>query len=824
MFLLSVYAIHLPVIAMHNEEDNKPTVQTFLKQAAVLGKLRESTPQLKHANKTSVKTLSFIDPDTIIEKTEDLELYKSLTAPPPKSVDQHILSLPNFLSDQENERIRDQLLNAPYTQTEAHYFLTTKRDPKNMTSAQMVDDFFDRQSLIIEAIKDNQFKNIITSVVEEEKLNKDKFVFYHATSKPIAFYIDVISAFRSLLNAMDADQLTIMRGADYYFNIFKDINEWLSWIDAVQTKSEGLGAVDHAKPYQEVGLAVNPLLFGGTQLGDTKMKGESSILFFYEGAAMHPPKIDDALNSFFQKLGTNSTYEEKYERIYNKYFKGNGGRLLQIFIEPQVVDVVTYSSRQGGSPWTFSIEGKDYRGAAKILKELRHNPNPFMFSDLYKNSSYIDSPSNCIFGNITDYQCRLFMTPEIFHNQNFINIKSYWKNPLSKEDMMAYRNELHKAISEDIAYMLQTKQEISEKTLFGGKTKLQRLYDFVHEKNSEAFNPNSFSPLPELQLAIEKGDFTALRQFVLSDPQILHKAFIYSSHEKLKTRDYVNRLLGSREFSFDFLWIIFVYTLDTDQEKIDSLDTVILKKMMEDKDLLWLANCIFQLGDVYWNKAFFFCCQYGSPELLEVFSNYEVDFSKYLKNIEIDSHRSPFFRLLDISTRSEGAALIFALHARNTKIVLKLLQNNEKLVKAEELFYVAVRSGQYEVLEYLLQLGNMPIDKPMPKLTYGLGDTPLVHAFKHGNKETVEMLVKSGADIKSISRDMIIYTLYKGGVDKIKFLLSQNYLYKAEELEKDIKAALTWIDADETEKFKSAMMVRRKKLVDYLETLGHAGS
>lgn len=829
----SCWAMDLP----QGSRGEKGLAEIVLNHAGGMGELHKAIPMLKHRGKTFITRESLVqekapghtgeEPYPLTQTTVE-ELYPSLTSPEPpvKDVGDEIRSLPQYLSENEAETLRQRMLNAPYTQTEAHYALVSGKDPSNLSSAEMVDDFLrNHQNNIEGAAQDNEFKAILTAAVAEEKINQDKFVFYHGVTKSIAFFFDVISMYHSILSVMDAKQLSILR--DFYFAQFSDLSKFLHWIDYFVEVSSG-GQVDHKTIYQQVGLAVNPFLFGGTVKGlkGTIMEGESTLSFFHSGTSQNPPDISLVLNNFLEKIGANATYEIKYEAIYNKYFSGKQGRLLQLFIDRKVVDEVAYSSIAGGNPWTFSIEQKDYRGVAKILTAIRENPE--IFSNLYEQSSYKIGPNHVLSGTIIDYQCRLFMRPEIFQNQDLVSIKSFWRNPLPNQDMENYHKELQTVILEDIAHILHSHQQNPHENS-KSPIKLQKLYRLVYEGQGGSYLPNPRSPSFELQQVINTGDTPRLKELLQQYPHIIKNATILfpkgkiigSDYDgKLSVRNYIGELLRvHREFPFEFLWEIFRESIDNSRREIDPLDNKILEIVVKENKINLLINDILSLGDIYREKALYVCYKYGSLELLEVILKEHLKFPEhYVEDIDLPAE---YLVAIEGCFGYKNAikpkdALGLALNYGNTRLIFALLEKEQDQGKRIAAFHVAILTGQNEILKCLLASGNMPMNAIRID-----GDiahhVPLSRAAQKNHIDTVSLLLAHGADITSITRSDIRKVLKEGHVVVVDLLLEKGFPLSPEDLKEDIITAFNSVE----KRSPLEGLAIQIKLMDYAEKKGY---
>jgi hypothetical protein len=75
--------------------------------------------------------------------------------------------------------LRTELQQAPYAQCEAQYALISGKDPRKLTSKEVVMDFLANYQGKLKLPTDQAFIDALVAALEEEKAHRDKFVFYH---------------------------------------------------------------------------------------------------------------------------------------------------------------------------------------------------------------------------------------------------------------------------------------------------------------------------------------------------------------------------------------------------------------------------------------------------------------------------------------------------------------------------------------------------------------------------------------------------------------------------------------------------------------------
>jgi hypothetical protein len=365
--------------------------------------------------------------------------------------------------------------NLPYTASDAHIFLMMKdliktnpdkypSDYMETTSmAKMVEDFLDDFSL--NGVNFNPQNPIritaglrasVHKILETERAHKNMYVAYHAMKEENGIFVDLISAIRSKLmgrKVMNLGGVWDSKLQEMNFNTLTQFLE-LRMRESKNVQRRYPSPVDqrrYAFQYLKLGgnvLSANLALFGNN---DSPLEYTFSywITNHSQGGA------GDLLNEVFRSLGidesiANKRLDEIKRELVAKGIENTGGRLLQIFIDPDMIDKVAYVS-SGNRPFDMDVQEQldesTYR-PSKMIHRIRENPEAV-------NNEFLALPYSLKRGdNIPDddertrpevnwLQMRILPLPTETTKDYNVKVISYRSNPLTIEQEKIYLDKIN---------------------------------------------------------------------------------------------------------------------------------------------------------------------------------------------------------------------------------------------------------------------------------------------------------------------------------------------------------------------------------------------
>lgn len=421
---------------------------------------------------------------------------------------QKVSEMRGYLSDDEAKQIRHSLQTAPYSQTEAYFDQVMGK--KNLQRLQgdarkQVNTFLSTYSKfpLIAAKASQDYKNALTDALSAEKEGKlkEKAVFYHAADPMTCFLYDLLSAFRAQLKMVSPANLKVFRGMDHPFVLLKDVN------DFIEHYKNDQGFVDNYAHiggfhYADMGLSVNLFLFG-----NDGMDTSCTYYLFYTMNSVVPIDLEKFVNAFMAQTGIPGNFKDYkaiYEQYYQEYESGNA-KLFQIFIDPQVVDAVSYAAISRGELLSMTLnDGSKYHGFAKVLPEIRTNPSAFS-----QRSST----------NLNELQGRLFLKPEVFHDPRHVTVQSYWHHQPSSEIESSYQKSLNDQIKYDLSRWLAESVSVAPHVLGEETPALRKLYQYVYEGKT-GLKYTEKEAIKLLISAVAQADFNMAQRVLKQNPKI----------------------------------------------------------------------------------------------------------------------------------------------------------------------------------------------------------------------------------------------------------------------------------------------------------------
>ncbi len=348
-------------------------------------------------------------------------------------------------------KTEDQKLPAIGQVTATEYFLSQilAHGYENTIPGMVTAFFNEHPSTIITDFQKHQF----AQMMEAERTYDGWYVFYHATLDEIGLFYDVISEYRARLAMRHSDDVAVLRALDDKFKDIPDVAEFMAMFED-KTGIISDHSTKNGTKYSELGLSVNPFLFGNYD-----NSGECSYRYWLDNRSIFPPNIMSAFHSFTQKIGLTIKWSD-FKNLARPYRLENS-RMLQIFINPKIIDHVGYASIDFGQKLTFKAGDHNSNSIKLLLDLLRRKKDPLL-----------DANGNTIF--LHNIQARLFLKPKFFHDPNMVRIIQYQSNPISPSLALEYKAKLRDLVDADLDQWL--KSNIQSFSGVRKVNKLQHVY------------------------------------------------------------------------------------------------------------------------------------------------------------------------------------------------------------------------------------------------------------------------------------------------------------------------------------------------------------
>lgn len=319
---------------------------------------------------------------------------------------------------------------------------------EEMTEKEKVEHFLTKHEELEVTVSEEQKEQFVT-MLQEEKQHPDMAVFYHAAQAEIGFLYDLFTEFRKQLEYQYADNTKVLRGLDDQFAKFDNVIAFLAKYNGPN------GVNNYDEGYQEVGLSVNPFLFGSHMDSDS-----ATYRFFLENSSIKPPDVEHMFNHFMAALGLSSRFAD-FKPIFNQFLAHHGGICYQLFIDSASVNEVAYPAAPLGKVNALGPK-KEF---TEVLESLEQEPA--------QNENYI-----------IDLQARLYLKPEVLHDPNKVAIKSYHATPMSAEQEAAYHQELSNSVKSQVIQLLKQNNRIPEEHFASGTPGLKKQMHMVYQDRS----------------------------------------------------------------------------------------------------------------------------------------------------------------------------------------------------------------------------------------------------------------------------------------------------------------------------------------------------
>lgn len=234
------------------------------------------------------------------------------------------------------------------------------KEEKRQTHKERVKEFIKKSA--IDAKSENIYTEKFISETaraldnEQEYQNQGYYTFYHAAPREIVILYDLFTDLYRHLHMLPEDTYHRFRLSEMPYKSLPTLSEFIQYFSKI-SKNDDEKSMNYQADYQEMGLSVNPFLFGSHD-NDTS----ASYYLFAKNksvADIKPFQQDSLIDRGLESMGMDASLRKqlltKLKAIYGQNSDA-GGRLYQINIPANEVDNYVYPAVVGGKE--FEINNK----------------------------------------------------------------------------------------------------------------------------------------------------------------------------------------------------------------------------------------------------------------------------------------------------------------------------------------------------------------------------------------------------------------------------------------------------------------------------------
>jgi 8-oxo-dGTP pyrophosphatase MutT (NUDIX family) len=205
--------------------------------------------------------------------------------------------------------------------------------------------------------------SLVKRITQEEKIQEDKYAIYHGLMPRLWFQYRILSHIRHLLDGMPL-QTDVLRPLDSFFNNFSSAKDLIDFIKQ--------GRNNYSPGFKRAAMSFNPTIFNNLA---TPTSSSMGMLFGHENVA--PPKdIWGIVKTLFEKIGiTFDDVVKDIEKIYKQQFKNVDGTLIQVFLDPKIVQNACYIAASMGATVEDAKDSTVYN-SLDVLQSIKVGKNP----------------------------------------------------------------------------------------------------------------------------------------------------------------------------------------------------------------------------------------------------------------------------------------------------------------------------------------------------------------------------------------------------------------------------------------------------------------
>lgn len=343
-----------------------------------------------------------------------------------------------------------------YTQTQAYLKLYLQDRYIENNTEENISTFLKEHCLYsnndgrtLESLSHNLLVPTFNEIINEEKLNQEKFVFYNGLRGSLSLDAEISDLVKSifLIAPINEKYRTYARLFDSYYQLEKDGE--IKFIENINEFTEKFGFHDQDLEYKKRAGCLNCSLFG-----NTKNMGEHTLSYVMAGGKYFTYTV---LEDMFKTLGLNdiSYRVKRYEDLYQEEIFQNQYVLQQVFIEKDKVNDLLYQSTAFGARAYGNEDVREY------LSEIR-NLAKRETEEYIEEYWYTESEAHkMIHGSFDNSQQRVFWDPIALKNGSMkIRVHRIYKG--SVEDNIHLAREYENSLRVLESYLVEDLKEVLE--------------------------------------------------------------------------------------------------------------------------------------------------------------------------------------------------------------------------------------------------------------------------------------------------------------------------------------------------------------------------
>lgn len=408
---------------------------------------------------------------------------------------------PYVTTDDEKRRIEDlrnTLKTAPYTATEGYLKILlgdryieipwdyTDEMARAITTKNLVAFLYDKKRAGNRPRVENPdwfYINTLVDAAMAERHNRGKIVLYHTTEPEQGVFNDIFSQTRNQIALSGGRDTTALRVLD---TGFMKLDKETAKAHMGNFMAAYKNVADSNNDYRDLVLSTNFSIPGSDQqefadtynmffqLKDEKQKISTQPLDYR--------KFFDYVEEYTGIPGNYDDYRKIIDRFALRCADGNpcrNGRLIQIFIDPEVLVKTSYFSVLLGAP---VLKDGFIPELDEPIKLLRTNPlglKDYLANTKGETISGVKSmhlrPGPLL---LHDLQARFFMRPEVMFNRGLIEMKSYWR--FSQVDEKLYYSMIRELVNKNLSQWLRSGMPARDDAFVPETVRLKKYAQYIY--------------------------------------------------------------------------------------------------------------------------------------------------------------------------------------------------------------------------------------------------------------------------------------------------------------------------------------------------------
>lgn len=343
-------------------------------------------------------------------------------------------------------------------------------------------------------------KNELLKIFAQERAEPNKIAFYHGASGDRGAFYDLYTQLRFALTmtaSINDDAITVLREFDDAFDEALTVDKFKNDVEKRWKKRNARGWYDEPAYYASRAISTNPGLFGNT--GDL---GECTLHYWQWGNSInrvdHTKILTDLLSRLRGKEVNQNDLKVRvgaYNDLINKMSKLSGGTLLQILIDEDAVDEVSFVTEAGGLPLNIQLDGEPDKTdkPSKLLSLQRKDPDEYAKTLRSNWRSFKKRNHLCknYFNFFAAQQARVIAHPNVLTNPEKVTINKYdaaipqtdtsSKTIQKRKELQQLKKQLKEMIREDVLHSIAkgVKLEAGSIANHKGLLPVQRYFQYV---------------------------------------------------------------------------------------------------------------------------------------------------------------------------------------------------------------------------------------------------------------------------------------------------------------------------------------------------------